>query len=374
MLRELTRDSVTPCCCKRPKVGADGPGSQRPNLSLGGAQTSPTSAMEEQIILHEEVGCLEQRQSLDTCRSALSTLQGSMDWASWVLSRIAESAEQMCRLKRIMSCGLHVVRDNSGLDAPRECMTQLCRAFKQDHGLDVYLPFLRACDKAAIPQHVLLRLATEEDKGSCCVFADIEDRLPPDARDRLDSLMPSESSSKEEKERAYTSMLQFLMENRSTLFHQHATSYCLVHERECLVSEPVHPRDNDKYPAPLKISFAGTTCVVWSSAGKHERYAHVSERVHAVWLSGRAAKAERDLEDVVFQECVINYPAKEKLREPLWQTHQVLTVRVGPDLHGWPPARPRKFAACINRRRPVLVQVSSCHYTMCRRSGLELLL
>ena len=262
-----------------------------------------------------------------------------MDWPSSILSGIAEPAEQMCRLKRIMSCGLHVVSDY----APRECMTQLRRAFKQDHGLDVHLQFLRACDKAAIPQHVLLRLATEEDKGSSCVFADLEDRLPPDAR---------ESSSKEEKEHAYASMLQFLMENRSTLFHQHATSYCLVHERECLVSEPVHPRDNDKYPTPLKISFAGTTCVGWSSAGKHGRYAHVSERVHAVWLSERAAKAEHDLEDVVFQECVINYPTKEKLREPLWQTHQVLTVRTGPDLHGWPTTRPRKFAACINRRRP----------------------
>ena len=54
-----------------------------------------------------------------------------------------------------------------------------------------------------------------------------------------------------------------------------------------LDSIPAGPEPGDSHEGvrPLAINIAGTTCAGWSSMGKQKRFADVSERVHAVWLT-----------------------------------------------------------------------------------------
>ena len=279
------------------------------------------------------------------------SLQELMDWPSWVTSTVMQDPDRAHRVKQLLQGGVRVVSDYSGLDAPRECLTQLSKALQDDHGVTARFYFQRSCDHAALPQRVLTYLATEVDAGNSCVFADLEDRLTEDAREQLNTYMPKEDDTKEVKELAFQMIRQWVAHNRMHLFHEHATAYCLVHHKECPVLTSSYDLSADRYPRPLRMSVAGTTCVGWSSAGKQERFAHDSERTHAVWLGERQAKAEMDAEDIFFQECVAGYPSETKIRDPLFSCHQVLTVKTGPEMLGWPTSRPRRFTAGLNRRR-----------------------
>ena len=200
------------------------------------------------------------------------------------------------------------------------------------------------------------------------MFADIEDRLPPDVQARLAQLMPSDEASKEARQLAFSEMQAYFMKNRHEIFTPFSTSFCLVHGKECRTCSPPNDLDNDRYPHPLVIHSAGTTCLGWSSAGKQERHSHVSESTLSIWLAERRALAERDAEHIAFQECVVGFPTTEKVREPLFETHSVVTVKTGPELQGWPTTRPRRFCAAINRRRLFLLAL------LCiRASGRDLL-
>ena len=92
---------------------------------------------------------------------------------------------------------------------------------------------------------------------------------------------------------------------------------------------------------PFTLNNAGNCCQGWSSAGKKERFAHASERAHAVWLAQRSHFARHEIEDCFFEECTDRYPWEIKLREALKQTHQVVGIRTNVSVLGHPSRRPR---------------------------------
>ena len=146
-------------------------------------------------------------------------------------------------------------------------------------------------------------------------------------------------------------MLGYLVGKRSDAFSDNAVSPCLVHDTMCVVK---HRRQQSLSSAsPLTISTGSTVCKAWSTAGPCKKFAHPSERSHAVWLAERIARAEDLSEDIWFSEKVKTYPLSHKLLEPLhdFGTHQVIHVYTGPELQGWPTSRPRVFIAGLNSRR-----------------------
>eukprot|EP00972_Heterocapsa_arctica_P106672 15711968-Heterocapsa_arctica.AAC.1 len=151
-------------------------------------------------------------------------------------------------------------------------------------------------------------------------------------------------------------MNQWIFENRQWLFHTFSTSKCLVHGTDCLTcpSEDVTcvlPLESDdlgddaaKPVRPLRVNSAGNTCKGWSAVGAQGRFADPSERAHSIWSAERMSRAERRVEDIFFEECTVLYPVDEKLRQPLRETHHVISIQTGPEVMGFPAARPRSFA------------------------------
>lgn len=298
-----------------------------------------------------------------------TTFEELMQWPQFVLKEVLSDPQRKDRLWAVLNRGLSVTSAYSGMDAPREALEQLAQSLRVDYLNWPQIRFVHSCDIASLPQYVLRWLSTHKDHGSSCVFADLEDRLPQDARATLESLQPEEDSAKEEKSAAYQAMWQYLMENRKACFHEYATCWCCVHNRECrVIGDPV-PSDFDSQDSlgspgpgggmvppqpgkkPVRIHFAGTVCKGWSQAGSGGKFSHESERPHAIWLAERMARCEQGREDVFFQECTPQYPAQTRLRSTLAETHQLLVVRTGPELQGWPITRPRVFTAGIAKRK-----------------------
>ena len=104
---------------------------------------------------------------------------------------------------------------------------------------------------------------------------------------------------------------------------------------------------------PLVVNCAGVSCVAWSSEGKKEKGAHMSEVAHHIWHTERTVLAERGEEDLSFMECVWQYPVEERLCVKLAETHLTIFVRTGSFCFAWPHDRDRVQAAMLNRRKLV---------------------
>ena len=215
--------------------------------------------------------------------------------------------------------------DYSGIDCPREALCVGLAGARA--GLQSVLPhgggnaveemsaatvfaFKRACDKAAVPQAVLKRLAAEYDESKSCVHTDVEDRLAPQAKAWLEACVPRESRHAKD---AFKEMEQWLLANASWIFPPGQVVDCLVHGRCCAQSDggsdgSLQNADSGRAAGqafrrqakarklgakgfgPLRMNIAGVPCTAWSCMGQQARYAHISERPHAVWLAERKAR------------------------------------------------------------------------------------
>lgn len=293
-----------------------------------------------------------------------------MEWPTYIIQQVVQDEERKKRLFAFLRRGVAVTSSYSGMDAPREILAQIAVAMRTSFNFWPQIRHIHSCDLAGHPQTILCWLAREVDSSQSCVFGNLEDRLPQEARNHLDSLAPDEKASPERKIEAYKQMWTYLHSHRKAFFQEFATSLCSVHNRQCRIigSDTCFP-DMDSQgsmqgspgssyshaPSPagkeVRVEFAGATCKGWSYAGGRAQFAHESERPHAVWLCERLCRSEQNLEDMFFQECTVAYPVQTKLREVLEDTHEVLMVKTGPELQGWPTSRPRSFTVGLNSRR-----------------------
>ena len=304
-----------------------------------------------------------------------TTFEGLMDWPSFVLQEVMTDESRRQRLLWLFRMGLSVTTAYSGMDAPREALTQLAEAMRVKFDFWPQIEYVHSCDIAELPQKVLLWLAKEKDFGISCVFSDLEDRLPEDAKSFLQSTEPESTCDKAEKAEAYKKMWEYLRDNRHACFHQLSTSQCLVHQRQCRVLGPSAEADSQETPSfspgqsqslvpqgpwkPFKLNIAGTVCKGWSMAGGRAMFSHPSERPHAIWLAERLARVGNGAEDGFVQECTVAYPADTKLRAQLEETHEVKVVITGPEAQGWPTSRPRSFTFGFNKQKWVWVGPST---------------
>ena len=267
-------------------------------------------------------------------------IQEFMSWPTDVIASIAAwDSDALGNLVGVLRRGLAVNSDYSGMDCPREVLTQCFEAvarFKCIDKNEFRLTFSRASDKGQLQKNILTRIATAND-GSC-VMGDILERLPKSARKYIAAAAPAKNDPREKKIKANQHILEWLQQNRGYCFLADARSPCCVHGAQCMVfQDRTSPTEGRRHP--IRMSVAGVTCVGWSAEGQREEFAHESEIPHAVWMTERFQAECKNLEDCFFAECTVRYPV-ERLAEHL-PNHTIISIIDGPEKHGWPSKRPR---------------------------------
>ena len=236
------------------------------------------------------------------------TREEIIQWPVDIVMRARQAGERFDNMIDLLKYGFLSTTDYSGYDCPRELVTQCFAALAFTHswppGYTPAVHFTRACDNDGLPLKVLSYLADVVDRAESCVQTDIENSLVADAIRALDKMIPHQEKdrlSKEEESEvqdSYKQMLHWLIDNRNWVFKEHCASECIIHDQEC----PGHPRQHEDCDGALRVNWAGTECVGWSTVGKQLRYAHRSERTHAIWMTQRIIHAENGKEDGVFQD------------------------------------------------------------------------
>ena len=307
----------------------------------------------------------------------------------------AFSVDAASRLHSMLVSKVVVASDYSGYGSEIEALSCTLRELqKQCHWNFAEFPFIfkRVCDIGPVPQKVLTALSLTCHQGRMCVFEDVVDHCHPNAAEYLRASVPPEGCSQQEAENAHSEILQWLLRNRSWALADDVKQRCLVHKKQCSVCPMAswiansqvmlakkrkhaeamlegdsHSQSSNEKLArvlspstdedlscckpgldrPWSISFAGVTCDGWSSMGSQQRFGHMSELPHAVWLVERLVRGERCAEDVGFVECTSRYPAAAK-HAPLQGSHRLLHFTCNPLLLGYPVSRPRVFGALLN--------------------------
>ena len=280
---------------------------------------------------------------------------------------VGEGEARLHRLYSNLARGLHMDALYAGFDCPRWALTAAVEAavdhyewkFERDEQV---LTFGSVCEWGSMQQTVLWGVCAKVDDGKGCCFGDILDRLPRNAQDMIDAMLPDLESTVEEKKIAFDEIRVWLLENRKWVFKPEATSDCSMHEERCFChggfrSSP-HDDGNSSSGSsarqrPWSISSAGVTCVAWSTAGSQQGAGHGSDLYHHVWQAERVALAESETEDVAFMECTPRYLARERLQVQMASTHFALWVVVGSQFFGIPSLRERVLGVVLNLKTVV---------------------
>ena len=310
--------------------------------------------------------------------------QEVFDWPADLTRRSVTVGEgdlfRQCRLRSMVD-GVQwaVSSDYAGYDCPREALRLGHEALRRQFPAWELLPIrhLRACDIDALQQDILKQISLTVDDSKSCVFGDLNDRLGADSVALLDTMEPCSKATRKVKVEKRLEQCEWIRAHKSTLFTAASTSACLVHGKECptfplavesspeigidadastcsgadgdpeaarrLFQRGAPPDDPPRKRRVLRFNIAGTCCQGWSMEGQLARFSHPSERPHAIWQAEREEAAAKELEDAFFQECTPGYRWKQKLQEPLRDTHTVVRLKVSPRMLGYPSNRDRSY-------------------------------
>ena len=287
-----------------------------------------------------------------------STREELHRWPATNAAALCNSAARACRLRANTLRRICVYSDYSGMCSEKEALLKGFSAIKEHAGWgDTGNPFEfdRVCD-IGVAQLKILCGMSKDAGGTMCVLKDVLNRLHPIAHRHLHGQLPPADSDKQTSAAAFSSMLDWLLANRSWALPLDTTQRCLVHQADCAV-HPVKKRGREKLGSSesddevMHLHFAGVTCDGWSTIGKQQRFGHISEMAHNCYLVERVKRAEDGCEDIAFVECTQNYPFATKVQSILSKTHTTVSVVTGPELFGHPVHRRRVMGASINKAR-----------------------
>ena len=178
--------------------------------------------------------------------------------------------EEGRRFGKLFEFRVVVTSEHSGMDSYREALTRGMLAISDQFRLSLSLDcirFVRTCNKDELPQKDLLEMNRQVDRGSSCVFSDINDRLCETALDLVDAMMPPAKASKASPTETFSVMLDWLADNWHWAYL--GTSECLSRNKHC----PTYPFDTGVHAAcsrPLVINTSGMTCTGWSAVSSRQ--------------------------------------------------------------------------------------------------------
>ncbi|CAE7244197.1 unnamed protein product [Symbiodinium sp. CCMP2456] len=260
-----------------------------------------------------------------------------------------EDYERRAHLEAMRLSGLKFMSVCSGIDAAGEALRLIQAAWKKaDPGSpESWVTKTSFCDSGKEQQNFLVMLAElQELQTGCspCVFTSIESRVPGDfCSEILQSPVPK-SKAKARQSGGLTAadfekLAKELEERPAEAFPRDARAHCLVHDQQCLVrpvrgggapSTLVETGASEDRPESFVMSAGGLPCVAWSKVGLRQAGGHISERAFQVWLAERRQWALDGCEDMFLFENVVEFPAREKIQDPLLETHHVIVLRLDP--------------------------------------------
>ena len=288
-----------------------------------------------------------------------------------LLGDVFEGRSRLERLNRCLRDGLLATSAFTGMDAARYAV---CSGIVE---LDSFLQlppdttaasFVQACDIGVLQRKFLCQLA-ETDSNSTCVLGDIEDRLTSGARDLLDQLEPHDGASVTARAHCYAAMHHLLLFDPLSFYPRDRTSACSVHPQGCLTCARAALQDSidngiehgavwhqqvayqQRHANSMSVHFGSTVCSGHSALGCRSGLGHRSQRSHAQWISERKALATTSDEDVFFHENRPEYPVQAQMRDPLKETHEVLSIITDPLMFAKPVSRKRRMSCGINRQK-----------------------
>ncbi|CAE7670310.1 unnamed protein product [Symbiodinium sp. CCMP2592] len=124
-----------------------------------------------------------------------------------------------------------------------------------------------------------------------------------------------------------------------------ATSFCLVHNKECPIPDTRTYEDRGM----LTMAIAGISCPMlsldWSCMGSKHGLVGKGNQANIMWVRERFAKQET----VIFMECTSLFDESEAVTNMLSSIYDFQSIIVGPDDFGLPCTRQRKFSVGVLR-------------------------
>jgi hypothetical protein len=174
----------------------------------------------------------------ETLSPGPSSVQGLFAWPEDLAAALAGDPGRRAQLLSLVSKGVEVYSDYSGYASEKEALTVGWEGLRRGWDLKddfVRCPFSfrRACDIGLCPQTVLCSMS--KNGGDFCVFENVLERLVPVANQWVQQALPMPTASREQAMSAYTTIQQWLIDNRSWILPGDYMQYCMVHETECFV-------------------------------------------------------------------------------------------------------------------------------------------
>ncbi|CAE7268103.1 unnamed protein product [Symbiodinium sp. CCMP2592] len=294
-------------------------------------------------------GSLEDTIAQQTLPTGPSSLEELFSFPEQLLDVVFAREGCQDRIMNLLSDGLHLSTDYSGVCAEREALRLMSLAVQKRTGVMLPQKLSRTCDIDPVAQKVLCHLSDRLDGGESCVFDDIHKQLVPLAQSWISQCDLGDATVRPQ---AFAEIQTWLQENGSWAVSQDHMTHFVKHNCNCIVHKK-RPQAGG-----LSVNAAGNCCQAWSIEGKRACHAHASQLTLLIWTALRRQLASRGEESLFFQECTPGFDVEGLLSRPLSSSHKVIHVTTGPKLLGWPANRDRRLSAGLSLQE--LVWLGPC--------------
>ena len=179
---------------------------------------------------HKQVRGSPCRKNMDS-----SVTPSLWDYPQTLTARLWEDPLLKANFAHLLAAGVIHTSDYAGIDMNRETFRLLNVA--SQHALRKGISYVlhRSCDSGPLQRRLLTSVARQWDSSRSCVHNDIVDRLPAELKCELQTLLPLDTATVDEKQDAYAK-IETLLEERKSSLGTNIASYCSVHERMCPLS------------------------------------------------------------------------------------------------------------------------------------------
>lgn len=279
-------------------------------------------------------------------------------WNKRLIEDLCESVGREARLLQSTKGGLLVTTSYSGMRTPENAIVAMHPLLP---GCDIdQVKFLCSCDNGKVPTHISLigKLLPPEHH-----FSDLDDRLPADMNDFLDSMekefpvAPPNCQHKDaipllqQRAEGYRAMGKYLMSMHARVFKTKFSSPCIRHHKGDYEVNYYDEQYHDMLGNgmdPISMEICGAVCVGASPLGLQHGLAHSSMRALHTWC----ATMRGTTPDVIIWECAANAVYMQTVKWWLEDKYSVVFIQhPGPRGLGHPMYRPRTYGILINKAR-----------------------